>query len=601
MSQVVRLLSAHIEHFKSFKGIIDVDFPMAGGFYFLGGRNEIEPRLGANGAGKSSLWDAIFWCLYGTSIKGDKASDLVSWGHRRPMVDVVLEIDGVTATIQRMGCPDKLGMFCDDPAPMPVTQAELDSFLGLTKARFAQAVLFGQGAKLFLDLLVTERGALLEEILDLSIWERLAKQAGDQAKRYELEQADAARDLAFLSGKLEGLTDSDTIKAREATWFAEQEAALARICDEAEAAQEHLNQLEAELKEVPPPTCPANLFTDIQSAQDDLDALQQALGELASTIRQAEELSDFYLWHTDCPTCAQALAPVFVYQQKQALNAQLTVACNEEQETKKAIAACRAILDELESKRRDYQASAKTYAQAGEHQNRRIEDQRRALKRLLAEAQRITDGMALSPFAQELADLAVTRADLEAQIAEQRERELGVAASFRHMDYWRQGFKKVKLFVIKNTLEVLELETAAAASALGLAGWQIKFVTETETKSGTLKAGVQIMVSSPAAGGAWSIWSGGESQRIRLAIALGLSNMIQRMAGVDYQFEVWDEPSNWLSPEGIADLMECLSHRASVTGKTLWVIDHRAFDTVAFDGVWIVSKTDKGSDVEIME
>ena len=33
-------------------------------------RGEIFGFLGANGAGKTSIFDAIFWCFYGCSIHG---------------------------------------------------------------------------------------------------------------------------------------------------------------------------------------------------------------------------------------------------------------------------------------------------------------------------------------------------------------------------------------------------------------------------------------------------------------------------------------------------------------------------------------------------
>jgi ABC-type uncharacterized transport system ATPase subunit len=67
------------------------------------------------------------------------------------------------------------------------------------------------------------------------------------------------------------------------------------------------------------------------------------------------------------------------------------------------------------------------------------------------------------------------------------------------------------------------------------------------------------------------------------------------MAGAHYEFEVWDEPSAWLSAQGIDDLLGCLAMRADSTGKTIWILDHRALWHAGFAETWQVTKRDTGS------
>jgi energy-coupling factor transporter ATP-binding protein EcfA2 len=134
---------------------------------------------------------------------------------------------------------------------------------------------------------------------------------------------------------------------------------------------------------------------------------------------------------------------------------------------------------------------------------------------------------------------------------------------------------------------------------LGLPGWEIKITTEVALKSGDMKPGIHIQISSPHAKGPWAEQSGGEEQRVRLAVAMGFSAVIQRMAGVWNRLEVWDEPSNWLSEQGVEDLLQCLAYRAETTNKTIWVIDHRSLSG-NFAEVWSVIKDTNGSHIKVI-
>lgn len=168
------------------------------------------------------------------------------------------------------------------------------------------------------------------------------------------------------------------------------------------------------------------------------------------------------------------------------------------------------------------------------------------------------------------------------------------------VDYWKHGFKNIRLFFTEKVLAALQIEVGNAISTLGLQGWKVQLSTETETKSGTLKLGVQIQVASPSSNGfvLWESWSGGETQRLRLAIAMGLASLILRASGVVYSFETWDEPSAWLSVEGIEDLLTVLDYRAQALQKRLWLVDHNALTYSGFSEMWQVTKNDSGSHLQ---
>lgn len=191
---------------------------------------------------------------------------------------------------------------------------------------------------------------------------------------------------------------------------------------------------------------------------------------------------------------------------------------------------------------------------------------------------------------------------LEAMVAEVELEINSLEGRNIQLEYWRGAFKRIRLFYVSQVLEALEIEIQAAISVLGLDGWKIKLTPESENKSGTVKLGIQIRVKSRTdQEGEWETWSGGEGQRLRLAMAMGLASLIQRAAGVWFDFEVWDEPSAWLSTEGVDDLLEALQYRAESLQKSIWLIDHRSLAFSGFSETWVVKKTEVGSKVYKLE
>src|SRR5262249_25119885 len=146
----------------------------------------------------------------------------------------------------------------------------------------------------------------------------------------------------------------------------------------------------------------------------------------------------------------------------------------------------------------------------------------------------------------------VERARLEEELGAKRQEEQAKITQLSQLNFWKGGFKKVRLFCLENVLHELEIETRNSLMALGLIGWKVGLKTATETRSGTVKLGVQVDVQPPRHPlGKFDVLSGGEGQRARIAISLGLANLIQRWAGVRYNFEVFDEPTAWLSTQGV--------------------------------------------------
>lgn len=674
-----------ITNFRSFAQEEFV-LPFSDGLKFISGDNQVEARLGANGAGKSSLWEALVWALYGTSTRGARAGAVVSWGADKAEVTVDILIGPQPHSIRRSGPPNKLEI-----DGQPAEQPALDRLVGLSKFRLLHSVVFGQGQPLFPDLSITERGDLLDEVLGLSIWSRCTDAASLRHKTYEQDINGKKQELKFLEGKLASLETEESIQLLIAGWEQTRQEELKELhlkadawnthrankfleCSKDEATFEEKRQndlttlrfeltawrekqntlldkiaadienLEGELKTAEAASVKAASFDAsrlqmAESAVIDLDERRAeqliTLGDLTSEIKAAEVKERFWAANNTCPTCEQAITVEKKALQLGALNlphlrAELTGRQFKLNETYQAL--------QLEKQRciteRDTQSRASQQQKSSEKHlqqlRARILDKENEAITALNEleqppfpkteaallaspnpytAQRLelekesnpyynqvdAKEAQANPFIPVLDTVKKAREELSAQVTAHMETVMKAAAQLVACEYWKQGFKRIRLYFVQRVLSALQIEIASAISALGLDGWSVTMATETENKSGTMKLGVQIHIKSPIAEGAWETWSGGESQRLRLAIAMGLASLIQRAAGVKFGFEVWDEPSAWLSSEGIEDLLEALRYRAEVDKKQVWIVDHRALTFSGFREIWTVRKEAAGS------
>ena len=165
-------------------------------------------------------------------------------------------------------------------------------------------------------------------------------------------------------------------------------------------------------------------------------------------------------------------------------------------------------------------------------------------------------------------------------------------AELAQAQYWIDGFKSVRLFLVEECVHFLEVETNNALTHLGLLDWRVRFDLQRETKDGAISKGFSVMIYSPnnAKEVPWEVWAGGETQRLRLAGALALSSLILNVKGTSSNILLVDEPSAHLDADGMADTLDALQHYAQHTRKQIWLVDHRSLDYGNFKDTVVVEK-----------
>ncbi|OGE34385.1 hypothetical protein A3C32_02215 [Candidatus Daviesbacteria bacterium RIFCSPHIGHO2_02_FULL_41_14] len=150
---------------------------------------------GSNGVGKSSLLDAIIWCIWGTSRAGDSSDELVRLGQINMSVEFSFELDNHPYTIKRsrkLGSSTSLEFKSAShnltEGTIKATQQKIIDTIHLTFDTFVNSAYIRQGrADEFTTKGPTERKKILTDILGLSQYDILEEKAKEKIKQIEAD------------------------------------------------------------------------------------------------------------------------------------------------------------------------------------------------------------------------------------------------------------------------------------------------------------------------------------------------------------------------------------------------------------------------------
>lgn len=582
---------------------LSLSFVQSPGLYCVEGRNEEFPRLGGNAVGKTSLLNALTWCLTGKTGDGVAGPKVVLRGHSTGQVQVQLS-DG--HTILRTQSPNSLTMDGKTYAP--------DSFASVFGASYElwmQAVHHAQGAALFVDLSPADRASVLSEILGLQIWDDLTKEVRKDLKRIAAEITEQQRVLSGKQGELSTI-ESQCMRLKSELNKAEE---LAQQAEE-KRQEEILNltvkvvngtaQLD-ELKKQQQGLLLRSVRVEKQSvaASEKVTPLQAQCQEQATEMRLLErdrprliaELQKFERLGAECPTCGQKVSHEHKAEQLLAVRHKLETVEKELEQVRAFNLESSSSLAEAVSKTAELTKSMRSLQQETSEVNSEI----RVVVFRIEKDQETLLALKDKPLAEtHAAERLVTM--LDEQNKRQRkvqavvkELETNISTSLHAQDdysYWSKTYPLVRLWLMEQSLQELTLLAPGFLAELGLEGWSMVFETQKATGTG-LQQKLNVEVFPPGITEGCSILSfcGGERTRLRLAAQMALA---AATAGSQlFGFEIWDEPSAYLSGSGLEDMLNILYNRAHRENKVIFLVDHTVPE-FGFDGVLSLVRTKAG-------
>lgn len=216
---------------------------------------------GQNGAGKSSLLDAITWCVWGWSKTGDSADNLIRLGQDSMLVEFTFELDGHQFLIKRGrskkgGGSTALEFWSNShnltEGTIKVTQQKIIDTLHLSFDTFINSSFIRQGhADEFTTKGPTDRKRILADILGLAHYDILEEKAKEKVKematKIQLLDYQLLEIEAELSQKEEGekqLSEIENQAREKETQLKEAESLVKTIEKEHQIISESIKTLE---------------------------------------------------------------------------------------------------------------------------------------------------------------------------------------------------------------------------------------------------------------------------------------------------------------------------------------------------------------------
>lgn len=618
----MKLLVLRISGFRSYKSSQTFNLPLKDGLYFLCGKNQSEPRLEANGAGKSTVWEALCWVLYGKTSRGLKAGDVANWEMQdNTSVALDYEVGGLIYTVKRTWNPNSwtLLTWADETITLDANDPGniLYGHLKLTYSMFLHCCLMAQGQPMFLDLKAPDKAALFSEVMDLDKWIGYSSNSIELANKQDLVIRCLEKELSSLQGRLISYKEEDfSIQIEQ--WENNREKEIVEKEEQHKDLVAELKNLETSFKEANRNIDKLKVMIEdeekeVHKLSSRRDELHERHGEIVTEITKnetkLEALEDQVEWfekNDNCTMCLQKIAHSHKNSQRlqifdliDSLEAELKTLQDKLVKVTSKIDETDELIDEINKSKNEYRDKKHQEEKNASSTSHSINSVTKELARLENHVEDLLTQD--NPFKARQNEIKNKKDDLSFKINQVQYEIDESSYKQRLYQYWIKGFKDLRLFLIAETLQQLEIEVNSCLSKLGLVEWQLQFDIDKENKGGSINRGFNVKVLSPhnIKPVPWEGWSGGESQRLRIAAEMGLANLIRSTIGATINLEVWDEATQFLSKQGIDDLLESLCSRSSDEKRQIWIIDHRTLGYGKFTEVREVTKTDNGTIIKL--
>lgn len=605
--------SVSLQGFKSFSKKQVFKTADSPGLYFISGDNQVEPSLGANGVGKSSVADGISYVGYNKTLKKLKAGAIKNWDSDAPCkVSLEVEKDGVNHFITRTWSPNSLKCSVDEKPAKTAKQEDIEEILGLDYETFLHTHIIGQGKKTFFDMLPEEKLKLISSVLGLDKWSSYSKKTTALMKEVDSKIRTLEKEESKIIGQLEQLNEQDFFTL-SAQWEEDQQTELSDLKttltelskEEVEDDRPKLEKrittltkrkesLERDFKEL------AAEKKEYRTARDDIkDEISVIQTEIRIIEKDKQKLLSV---GATCKTCLQPVSKEHTDSHMESFEKSTQKKEKERDALQVELKEVDQNLDEIEEEIEEFSTKKHkllTKIQETDYQIKDIEREILRHKKDVEKVEREVERVAAqtNPYLKKQEEVSEKKKKTKTLLARVKKALEKQSVKYDSYSFWVKGFKQVRLFLIKEALTQLEIEINNSFEQLGLHGWHVTFDIDQETTKGDLKKGFFVYIHAPHNHEPvpWGAWSGGEAQRCAIAGQMGLIDLILSRKGITSNIEIWDEPTQFLSENGIEDLLAHLKHRAFQQNKQIWLVDHRSLSFGEFDGTTKIIKDEEGS------
>lgn len=638
----MKIQKIEIINYGPFYGKHEFDFSNRG-LTLVAGNNLDEPRMDSNGSGKSSIFDALDWGLFGKVPRGDHVDSVINEQAKKDCaVSVSLISDtGANILIERgRGRNTTLSLQVDGvnhtALDIKETQAKIEQILGLDREVFHAAVLFAQtDLQHYADSSDNERMDTLTRILQLEEIDILLESALVKMATHKDSIAKLEMELTKADAIHKNLLAQDFTKLAD-NWDASHRASMMDFRVVISQKMMEIVNFENTKKSFPDLSVLKARQLEIQGELKALEnfykfpdtdrriALQLTADRRSAVASKAKELAGLEdkrkgfdtMGLGKCSLCGQEITKEHLVSEVMILDLAIKDAIDELNKAK----ADQAIALENESKvQASYEAALIQYQDSYRAKSLELNQCEATLltvtqlEQAIAKAKveytnleilKVTKENEKNPYIAlgeeikgkiELAEKEVGRISGAISAANQEK---------EYYDFWVDAFrvKGLKSYILDSRLQ--ELTDAVNEWVRILTGgtiW-IQFVSQKQTRGSKLVNSPEIKISRWNTDGTiternYKSWSGGEKQRISFAIDFGLSRLIANRSKQSYDLLILDEVFRHLDQAGKEAVMEMLKLLA-MEKSSIIVVEHDTDFKESFEHCVMVEKKNGRSTIK---
>jgi len=267
--------------------------------------------VGQNGAGKSTIIEAVVFALYNKSFRRINKNQLVnSINEKDCLVEVIFSVGSVEWKIRRGIKPSLFEIYRNDTlldqASSAVDQQKWfeQSVLKLNYKSFTQIVILGSASFVpFMQLPAGSRREIIEDLLDIRIFSTMNVLLKERIKSTNDTIKDNERSISFIKEKTE--MQSDHIKSLEKSAKKTVKQKEIKIIELTSEVTDIDSDIETNLDLVETKTGSLSKFDGVDK---ELKKLEKKLNTNNNIINRTKKDQDFFIDNDQCPKCTQELS-----------------------------------------------------------------------------------------------------------------------------------------------------------------------------------------------------------------------------------------------------------------------------------------------------
>lgn len=284
--------------------------------------------VGENGAGKSTILDALTFALFGKTFRNINKPQLLNTITRKDLqVEVEFSVGTTRYRILRGMKPNLFEVYCNDTlvnqsAEMRDYQEYLEkNILKINYKSFCQVVVLGSASFVpFMQLPAAQRRSIIEDLLDLQVFTTMNNLLKDNVQENAEALQTNSNEQRLINAKIKMVKEHlREMQSKSEQFVKEKRIALKDVqtkISEAEATRDDYRRQIAEL---------SLKLANMESLQKKVDKLKSLRTQMETKSSMLIREIEFFSNHDNCPTCKQQISNDFsceaVGQRKNDINA----------------------------------------------------------------------------------------------------------------------------------------------------------------------------------------------------------------------------------------------------------------------------------------